>query len=1065
MSRTSLWPWVFPVKDGNAIGLVFGVAALSLMACGASSSERDHAAEGASEERPDSCPAQAKAPRPLPGVRAEHRTLAYWLKQQKQYGTLDEVLLSPQDIDDHNAALAQPERAPRGPARVRGQIDFRDEIRPDDIRAQVTRRLSFINQHARSGAYVDEDGDKLDRDAIVALSARKPFPSLRPEIKRAQKPIRLRCGPRLEGLYKQPIDLAFDRNNCSTIRAQEPLQVLSRWTDDLLLVRTPYALGWIDADSELSDPLSTEEIERSVPRADRPLTRRALLKEAFRLLDEPYGWGGHEGGRDCSRYLLDVLSKFAIRAPRHSSRQAEAGSFTVNVSEAKSDLEKAALIEAAARRGIVLLHFPGHIMLYLGRTLEGTPMAIHSFSEYVTPCQSRASQPQASKKQASTVDQNDSEHSDSPTAFETLHRVDRVAVSDLTLGEGSSRGSFLARITKLAVFGGPVGDELRGVSRVRPPAPWSAEVVSSVPNKRRRTKLACDDSTDAAIFHSPRRPVKGQPVRVIALSEQDPQASVLTLIAPDGTLRQLPETHLGPLPFGRVTRFRPKKHGIWTAVWGEGSRVIACERFAVRRAYKAEGTRAEAGPAWVPTWAWERDTENLYATFVEQLFLAPEEGDETWPDLQTLLRDPQRNLLHNHLGLNEDRELRLKPDCADLPYFLRAYVAWKLRLPFAYRNCGRGGPGDPPSCGAPHTNLDPYDASDDVAAFRAFIRDVKSAVHSASGRTHPSDEQTDLYPVALTRAALRPGTVFADPYGHLLILARWRPQGIAAGVLMGADAQPDGTVGRRRFWRGSFLFTPETANVGAGFKAWRPAVYDRKQQTISVADNAELRRSAALSPWSRQQYRGSADDFYESMEGLINLRPLDPEARQRSLVDALEENVARRVVSVDNGEAFMRARNYQPIEMPEGAGIFQTSGPWEDYSTPSRDMRLLISMDAVTRFADYVARHPQRFDVPPKERSRVKKRLESELSRALLARTFAYTRSDGSQQTLSLKELVGRQQAMEMAYHPGDCVELRWGARPGTKEHATCQRHAPKAHRARMARYRDWFRKRARPIR
>ena len=35
----------------------------------------------------------------------------------------------------------------------------------------------------------------------------------------------------------------------------------------------------------------------------------------------------------------------------------------------------------------------------------------------------------------------------------------------------------------------------------------------------------------------------------------------------------------------------------------------------------------------------------------------------------------------------------LRPDCADLPYFLRAYFAFKMGLPFGFSKCTRGGGG------------------------------------------------------------------------------------------------------------------------------------------------------------------------------------------------------------------------------------------------------------------------------------------------------------------------------------------------------------------------------------
>jgi hypothetical protein len=41
--------------------------------------------------------------------------------------------------------------------------------------------------------------------------------------------------------------------------------------------------------------------------------------------------------------------------------------------------------------------------------------------------------------------------------------------------------------------------------------------------------------------------------------------------------------------------------------------------------------------------------------------------------------------------------------------------------------------------------------------------------------------------------------------------------------------------------------------------------------------------------------------------------------------------------------------------MPDGAAIFETSGAWEDFSTPSRDLRLLIAIDVVQDFPDRVA--------------------------------------------------------------------------------------------------------------
>ena len=79
-------------------------------------------------------------------------------------------------------------------------------------------------------------------------------------------------------------------------------------------------------------------------------------------------------------------------------------------------------------------------------------------------------------------------------------------------------------------------------------------------------------------------------------------------------------------------------------------------------------------------------------------------------------------MLFNHLGLGEDEmKMVLRPDCADLPYFLRAYFAFKMGLPFGYTKCTRGGAGEGPKCHAWWNiqNLEPPPAPEPVVAASA----------------------------------------------------------------------------------------------------------------------------------------------------------------------------------------------------------------------------------------------------------------------------------------------------------------------------------------------------------
>ena len=128
------------------------------------------------------------------------------------------------------------------------------------------------------------------------------------------------------------------------------------------------------------------------------LTRRAVLTDAFAYLGQRYGWGDREGGRDCSRYLMDLFAGLGLEIPRHTSDQAIAGSYVVDVAPDLSEPERQRLLDEHLRRGVVLLHFPGHIMLYLGRDQDGVPMAIHSFAEYLVPCSGRSDGAPAGKR-------------------------------------------------------------------------------------------------------------------------------------------------------------------------------------------------------------------------------------------------------------------------------------------------------------------------------------------------------------------------------------------------------------------------------------------------------------------------------------------------------------------------------------------------------------------------------------------------------------------------------------------------------------------------------------------
>lgn len=462
---------------------------------------------------------------------------------------------------------------------------------------------------------------------------------------------------------------------------------------------------------------------------------------------------------------------------------------------------------------------------------------------------------------------------------------------------------------------------------------------------------------------------------------------------------------------------------------------------------------------------WDLSTQAFYAAWVEHLFDAPPEESLSFPSLEPLLRDPRRNFLHDYLSRGEDSQFPAEPDCADLPYFLRAYFAWKLGLPVSYRFCSRGSAAAPPRCGQPEIDHSFVGTVAPASAFRKTSRRIMDRVTSGTGRTALRDNDTDFYPVPLERSALWPGTVFADPYGHTLIIVKWIPQMKGrSGLLLAVDAQPDNSVARKRFWEGNFLFAVNP-NAGPGFKAHRVPVAGGGKRGWILPANAALNQQSGLPAYSLEQANLSPGDFYARMERLINPHGLDPAEAYQATLDALMEQLETRVGSVANGEKFMRANPGTVIPMPRGPAIFETIGPWEDFATPSRDMRLLIALRVLADLPERIRRHPELYLLKGESAEAAAKNIERLHARRSQERFVTYTRSDGTTWRLSLAEIYARRPGLEIAYNPNDCVERRWGAAPGTSDFATCRRRAPAEQRERMEKYRPWFRETRRPPR
>ncbi|PRQ08984.1 hypothetical protein ENSA7_12550 [Enhygromyxa salina] len=614
-----------------------------------------------------------------------------------------------------------------------------------------------------------------------------------------------------------------------------------------------------------------------------------------------------------------------------------------------------------------------------------------------------------------------------------------------------------------------------------------------------------DRDRDVGIVISPLHPAKGEELRIMAatLDGEEPLALRVELER-RGEPIETEQIQRAGVPAATVARFTPSVGGRYEVIVGRDGEGLRCTSFSVREYHFKDESMVDLTRVWSNQRSWNAAEEALYSAWVRELFSGPADQDLAWKALSEVTSDRDRNLLHDHLGREEDHPSRgfsLVPDCADTPYFLRAYWSFKRGLPFGFRKCSRGKK-SAPSCFDLRTNLDPPDRREhwidppvadavpipaeqlpDKAAVPThndkieyfFQRSVGWSVHTGNGRCAFGDSNSDLYPVALDRRGLRPGTVYADPYGHILVLAELvAPRGSAPGILFAVDGQPDGSITRKRFWEGNFLWNQSDPSLGgSGFKAFRP-IMNSGSGDVEVFTQMNDETLAALQDYgdvSDMQQALAPAEFYDLMERLITPGERSPFAAQAELVAALAEAARVRVTSVDNGVEYHAAHPDEIIEMPWGHSVFETSGAWENFSTPARDLRLLIAIDVVAGFADKVRRNPSAFGLDPErdpESFELTMSYLAEQREQLLAdpdHAISYERSDGSSWKLGLDQVVARAPAFEAAYNPNDCPEVRWGAVEGQDEHATCDRRAPDDQQIKMRYYRVWFAERRRPSR
>lgn len=175
---------------------------------------------------------------------------------------------------------------------------------------------------------------------------------------------------------------AGDRHQLYQLGAVIPLGKVQGETGNLQPAQQGLLLPTRDAEGRLVIENREPAYDDTLHDGYLPCTRENFIRMAFRCLGDEYGWGGQDDSVDCSSFAQDVYHTMGLYIPRDADHQETALLKQVQLKDMKTAARYSA-VGSKAQPGDLLFK-PGHVMIYLGKDDNGTPLAIHSASSYFT---------------------------------------------------------------------------------------------------------------------------------------------------------------------------------------------------------------------------------------------------------------------------------------------------------------------------------------------------------------------------------------------------------------------------------------------------------------------------------------------------------------------------------------------------------------------------------------------------------------------------------------------------------------------------------------------------------
>lgn len=340
---------------------------------------------------------------------------------------------------------------------------------------------------------------------------------------------------------------------------------------------------------------------------------------------------------------------------------------------------------------------------------------------------------------------------------------------------------------------------------------------------------------------------------------------------------------------------------------------------------------------------WTAETEMEWRSWLNQM------GRSSCRTIDECLRSNLSNSLRSEMDL-----LGLHyADCADLPYYLRAYFSFKKGLPFNYVSSVAPNPltraqqfdadmeirrinenvglndsekqsqiaalmkkrsdlrytrnGNVPTS----RRQEPLDSTQ--KSFFSIIERLRNTVSTATFRTNRVSRNQivpDFYSPVISPETIVPGTVLYKPTGHAAIVFEVDPEGNVKYM----DAHPDNSLTRGVFNR-QYAFG--RASQGGGFKNWRPFTM------ASVRSRAQFLRDEQIPQFSLEQFFGhqqkaplawTGNEFCVVQDGACQQVPARDEMGR--VIPGAFDNVTPSFTNRENGVAadWFAAGRYRPFD-------------------------------------------------------------------------------------------------------------------------------------------------------